>query len=263
MSVIQLDRPTAALEGRRGWVTDHPVIAFVIGAFTFSWLLWGASWLAGGMAGNVLFIIGGFGPLLSAAAVVHLTGGSLRSWIAPLLHWRVPARYYAYALGLPVIVVAVMNGAMAALGYQLVPSLLLDRLPTYLVTVAFVAVLGGGMEEPGWRGFALLRLQARWSPLRATLVLGLVWGLWHLPIYGPIGWVLPLLLAFFYTYLFNRTGSVLLCVLLHASFTPALEQLILLPEQVHGVGDAVIGLTVLGAVLVLVAATRGRLGAAQ
>jgi uncharacterized protein len=261
MAVLELQRhPSATQPQRQSWVAAHPVVAFVIGAFAFSWLSWGASWLVGGMAGNVLFVIGAFGPALAAATVVHRTGGSVRAWIAPLAKWRVPARYYAYALGLPMLVVGAMNGVMAALGYEIVPSLLVDRLPMYLATMAFVAVLGGGQEEPGWRGFALARLQARWSPMRATLVLGLVWGLWHLPIYGPVGWLLPMLLAFFYTYLFNRTGSVLLCVLLHASFTPALENLILVPEQVHGVGDAVIGLTVLAAVLVLVAATRGRLG---
>jgi hypothetical protein len=57
--------------------------------------------------------------------------------------------------------------------------------------------------------------------VRATLLLGLVWGVWHVPLYGPAGFVVPMALAFFYTVLWNRTHSVALCILLHASFTPA------------------------------------------
>jgi len=65
-----------------------------------------------------------------------------------------------------------------------------------------------------WRGFALPRLQQRYSPVRATLVLELFWSLWHLPI-GPqtLLWIVPL--ALLYTWLFNRTHSIVLCVLLH------------------------------------------------
>lgn len=66
----------------------------------------------------------------------------------------------------------------------------------------------------------------------ATPILGLAWGIWHIPLYGPLGFVVPLVLAFFYIWLYNRTGSVLLCILLHASFTPAQNHLILLPDTV-------------------------------
>src|SRR5690606_8411033 len=100
-----------------------------------------------------------------------------------------------------------------------------------LATFVFVAVLGGGLEEPGWRGFALPRLQERLGPLRATALLGLLWGVWHVPLYGPLGFAVPFVLAFLYTPLYNRTGSVLLCVLLHASFTPAQDHLVLLAAE--------------------------------
>jgi membrane protease YdiL (CAAX protease family) len=96
----------------------------------------------------------------------------------------------------------------AGLGHDLDLTPALDRLPVYLAMFAFVAFLGGGREEAGWRGFALPRL--RWRPWQATLVIGIVWGVWHIPLYGPLGWILPLFLAF-YTYLSNVTGSVLAC----------------------------------------------------
>ena len=110
-------------------------------------------------------------------------------------------------------------------------SLAVDRLPAYLGTFVFVLFLGGGLEEPGWRGFGLPVLQERYSPLRATLILGLVWGVWHVPVYGPAGFVVPCVLAFFYTLLWNATRSVGLCILLHASFTPAQDNFILLPAR--------------------------------
>ena len=61
----------------------------------------------------------------------------------------------------------------------------------------------------------------------ATLILGIGWGVWHIPLYGPAGFVVPMVLAFFYTWLYNRTRSVLLCILLHASFTAAQDHLLL------------------------------------
>jgi membrane protease YdiL (CAAX protease family) len=161
-----------------------------------------------------------------------------------------------------------INLVLAVLGYRIDPSLVLGRIPAYLGTLAFVAVLGGGLEEPGWRGFALPHLQRRHTPMVATLILGLAWGIWHVPLYGPLGFVVPLVLAFFYTWLYNRTGSVLLCILLHASFTPAQNHLILLPDTVvlaDGPANT-IGLVTLGtyvaAVIALLILTRGRLGQA-
>jgi membrane protease YdiL (CAAX protease family) len=133
---------------------------------------------------------------------------------------------------------------------------LLASVGTFLV----VLTVGGAFEEPGWRGFALGRLQERFSPVRATLLLGVVWGLWHIPVYGPLAFPFITMLAFFYTYLNNRTGSVLLVILLHASFTPASDNFALVPRGVHGINDVVIFGTVLLAVVVLVVATRGGLG---
>jgi membrane protease YdiL (CAAX protease family) len=261
----QLDRPSLTrARGLRGWIEHHPLTAFFLLAYALAWGVWIPAGLAG--AEMVALIPGAFGPMVAALIVTRSTGGSLRAWARQLTRWRVPPRFYLYALGLPALLFTVVNAMLALLGYDIDPSLLPGRLPTYLATLAFVAVLGGGQEELGWRGFALPRLQARYSPLAATLLLGFLWGVWHVPLYGPLGWVLPLILAFFYTYLYNRTGSVLLCMLLHGSFTPAIEQLVLLPDEVvHASGqlgtvDAAIAAVLVAAVGLLLARTRGRLG---
>jgi len=252
--------PTGAL---RGWVQRRPVIAFVVLAYTLSWLTWLPALL--GFGGRVAVVVGGLGPLVAAVVVTRYLGGSVRAWMRPIARWRVPVRYYIYALGLPPLLYGVIDILLALLGYDVDLSLLAERAPAYLATLGLVAVLGGGLEEPGWRGFALPRLERRYTPVVATLILGLAWGLWHVPLYGPLGFVVPLVLAFFYTWLYNRTGSVLLCILLHASFTPAQDHLVLLPDDVVdaaqlGAVDFVIFGTYVAAVLLLVGLTRGRLG---
>lgn len=175
------------------WVRRHPLGGFVVLAYALSWMVWVPGLLGGA---PVMIAVGGFGPAVAAGLVTHWTGGSVWSWLRPLWHWRVPARFYVYAVGLPVLLFAVMNFELALLGDNVELARLGDALPAYLATFVAVALVGGGQEEPGWRGFALDRYQARHSPVGATLLLGVVWGAWHLPLYGP-AFLGPMLLVFF------------------------------------------------------------------
>jgi membrane protease YdiL (CAAX protease family) len=240
----------------------HPFAAFVVLAYGISWTLWAAAYAGGG---DVAFLAGVAGPPAAALFVLWRTGGSIRDWAASLIRWRVGARWWAYALGLPIALYAVVSLVLQLLGHPVDWGLAMERAPAYAATWLFVLVLGGAMEEPGWRGFGLPHLLETRSPLRATLILGLVWGVWHVPVYGPLGFVVPLVLAFFYTYLWARTRSALLCIVLHASFTPAQDHLILLARD-HAYShtldapDFVILAVYVAAALLLVVATRGRLG---
>ncbi len=239
----------------------HPFGLFVFVAYALSWSLWLVAGLGGG---TVPFLLGALGPAASAAIVTRLRGGSLRAWLAPIVRWRVPLRWWLYALGLPAALYAVVSATLALLGEPVDWTLAVDRLPDYAGTFLFVLVLGGALEEPGWRGFGLPVLLDKHPPWRATLLLGLVWGVWHVPVYGPAGFVVPAILAFFYTTLWLATRSVGLCILLHASFTPAQDHLVLLPRaQAYtpalDTPDWVILGTYLVAALVLVALTRGRM----
>jgi uncharacterized protein len=245
-----------------GLVERHPFASFVAIAYAFSWSLWGISFAGGG---RVPFLAGVFGPAVAAYVVLRLTGGSLRAWARSCLHWRVPLRWWAYALGLPVALFAAVSLTLQVVGRPVDWSLALDRGPAYAATWLFVLGLGGGLEEPGWRGFGLPHLLETHTPVRATLLIGLVWGMWHVPVYGPLGFLVPMVLAFFYTFLWARTGSVLLAILLHASFTPAQDHLILLPrDEAYSTAIDAPDLAILGvyltAVAVLLLLTRGRLG---
>nr|WP_300052563.1 type II CAAX endopeptidase family protein [uncultured Nocardioides sp.] len=239
------------------WLTAHPVLGYVLLAYALSWPAWVLAYVTGWFP---LVVLGGFGPAGAAAVMLRVAGEPLRPWLRGLVTWRVGLRFYVYALGLPAMIYGVVNLALQVLGADVDWSLLPGRVPGYLFAMLVTVTLFGGLEEPGWRGYALPRLQEARTPFAATLLLGLAWGVWHVPLYGPAGFIVPLVLAFFYTWLFNRTGSVLLCVLLHGSFTAAQDQLLFTADSVTV--DAVILGTYVAAAGTLLLLTKARLGAA-
>ena len=194
-----------------------------------------------------------------------------------LVLWRVGLRWYLFALiGLPAIMVlGVIFLPRAFASFQGIAAL--APLPS-LVLFVYVFFLGGPLgEEPGWRGFALPRLQRRYGPLVGSLILGTIWAFWHLPLFWAPAWNLPptilnivmfvvaaIAFTIVMTWVFNNTrGSLFMAVLVHTSFDTVLAILNrLFPVPiVNDYGSNVpilIGLGVLA--LVLVALTRGRLG---
>ena len=268
----------------RSWVVRHQLVAFFALAFAFSWAAWAVPALGyrDGI-GAVLFIAGTFGPLAAAATVTRLAGDSVRAWLKGLFVWRVPLRWYAFAFALPIAFAALVTVEFALAGEQLDWSVLDERLVVYVPSLFFVSLAGGGNEEPGWRGFALPRLQERMTPVVATLLLGTLWASWHLPVlfaaedadHGLATWgVLALVAltlasivgyAFAYTFLVNKTGSVLLAIAMHASFNVANGFAGLRTEEALQQNDYLLMLalsagTIWTLVAILIGATRGQLG---
>jgi hypothetical protein len=106
---------TSPSETRMG---RDPLIWYCALAYAFSWPLWLVSPLAGGTLGTVFIVIGAFGPMLAAAIIISRTGSSVVEWLRSILRWRVSPVYYAYALGLPVLLAVILNLTLAALGKQ-------------------------------------------------------------------------------------------------------------------------------------------------
>jgi membrane protease YdiL (CAAX protease family) len=216
------------------------------------------------------------GPILPALLMTAIING--RAGVGRLLRrcvqWRVAPRWYLFVLvGFPALLllsVLVLPGAIAGVR-EPVPLLALSYLPAFII----IFLVGGPLvEEPGWRGFALPRLEQRLGALRGTLLLGALWGLWHLPLFlfmpgyngagtGFFGVSLAFVafvlgsvaLAVIFTWVFHRTGgSLLLTMLLHASENTIIGAVFLTQLGYLSVYGLYL---VLAAVIII--ATRGRL----
>jgi len=253
--------------------------------YLFSWLAWSLPVLQVGEPWRTIgYVGGGFGPAVAGALTTWLVGDSVRDWARQIVRWRLWPGWYVLALALAVLPVALATVIVPSLGVDVDIGLLRGRLAELLPTFVLIALIGGGNEEPGWRGFALPRLEARFAPLPATLLLGVVWGLWHLPLLaaepgtlhglaslGDLAPMVGLTLAnivgygVLLTYVYNVARSVLLAIVLHAGFNTANALLVPIPGAAL-TGDGylpVLAATTVGvwlAALGLVAATRGRLG---
>lgn len=205
---------------------DLELIQFLAGAFVVSW---GVGGLGVILLGELGLGMGALCPGLVALWLTRRREGTVRPLFQHITRWRIRWVWYAVAVGLPVLVQVlawtIVRAAGAAWGTAThAPE------PVGIVVFFLVAVvLFGGPEEPGWRGYALPRLQARFHALGASLLLGMIWAIWHAPL-----WFIPGLffaelsypvyaaqiigMTVVYTWLFNSTGgSVLLAMILHAS----------------------------------------------
>jgi hypothetical protein len=210
-------------------------MAFVAIAFAWSWSCWLLAPLIEGqskMAATVLSTLGGFGPGIAALSVVGWLGGgvALRRWLRRCLQWRIGLRPFAWAILLPLAVLAPAAAMHAALGGKLGPSPVAGHLPMAMANLVLIWMLGGPLgEEFGWRGYAWPALQVRHGWRASSLILGAVWGLWHLPLFFIAGTlqsrlpVLPFLasaiaLSVVFGWLSVRShGSVLPALTLHTA----------------------------------------------
>jgi membrane protease YdiL (CAAX protease family) len=278
-------RPGAA---REGLLARHPLVFFFIIAYAGSWLVelpylrfaGGARLLP--FSWPVPFAVSATvapfaGPFLAALIMAGVTEG--RAGIGRLLRrivrWRVGLRWYLFAIvGIPAIVVLgaiVLPGVLASFQAPAV-----SWAPTYLVSFVVAFFIAGPLgEEPGWRGFALPRLERLYGPLVGTLILAPLHVLWHLPLFWLPQWATPrdtildlawyalsgIALTFIYTWLFNNTkGSVLLAVLAHTSVDVFFVGQLFGAPIVSGASTLPFVTGFVPAALLLVLVTRGRLG---
>jgi membrane protease YdiL (CAAX protease family) len=170
----------------------------------------------------LLMAIGSSGPTIVAVILSALSDG--RAGVRALFARRGQPAPYQYTIALFHVLAAhlIASAALMLIGQFGTRHLAYPPLRPEQLAIAIVAPLG---EEYGWRGYALPRLQARLSPLNASLIIGVVWTVWHLPAFFAPGVspldllrMLPLLLAgsVIYTWLYNASGgSMRLMVLAH------------------------------------------------
>jgi uncharacterized protein len=190
---------------RMAWLRDHPLTAYVLLAYGLSWGYWVPLVMTGHivrLGSPVTHFPGLFGPAIAAFTVTALIEGraGVRDLARRMFRWRVPARWWLFAIGSPVLLLALALTVMAV-GPGL-PELgdfgRMAGLPQWgiLFVWATLIFVGGLGEETGWRGFALPALRRRHGLLASSLLLVPIWAGWHLPLFflvqnfrdlGPVG----------------------------------------------------------------------------
>jgi membrane protease YdiL (CAAX protease family) len=214
-------------------VRRRPAAAFFLLTFAISWAAWSAVFLVPmPRPGRLVLNQAGLaGPLLAALIVIGTMHGrrGVGRFLGRLLQWRVGAQWVLFALfGAAVL-------GLTAIGLYVLGG---NNAPAVAFTLAPGALLSGLREEYGWRGFALPRLQERFGALKASVFIGALWTLWHLPIVPFVRMGLPGLgrfavfslevvaLSILMTWVYNHTaGSLLPPVLYHAAYNLTLSGL--------------------------------------
>jgi uncharacterized protein len=228
------------------------LLTFFAVTFAISWVIWLAM-VVGSVSiattiGLVLNIIATAGPTIAAVILATaIGGGELGRLLEGFSLTRVSGRWVLVALLVPMGMIAVAIAISVGAFGAPVPVITTAVLGSLVVEFVRVLFLGGPLEEElGWRGFALPRLQMGRSAFRASVLLGLVWGVWHMPLYlvpgtgqqetsASTGLVFAIVafvvwtigLSILFTWLFNQTqGSLIVVILFHAAvnlgaFVPA------------------------------------------
>lgn len=239
----------APVRSERAW---RGAVGFVLLAFGLSWIPWLTLLATTGdpfadPASTALYVSGGFGPTLAGviAAVVSRGRAGLRRLGSDLTRWRLGRWYLILLLPLPVVVLAVVfTATVGEAGWELAS-------PGHLMVIP-VALLGGlllgGLEEIGWRGYLQPRLQDRIPALTANIIIGLVWALWHAPLFflestshasfSPLWFTIhAVALSVIMAWIYNATGgSLLLVVAFHGAVNGWYDWVIagLAPDAVVG-----------------------------
>jgi membrane protease YdiL (CAAX protease family) len=244
----------------------HPLVVFFALAYAWAWLVFVPMVIF--HAPPQWIIVATFGPTAAALVTHRITTGSYRAF---RIYTTWPRTLGAMAVGVALMILAyvVLPAVMTADPRKLHWSIL-----TSVAVYTYSTLLGGPLgEEPGWRGYALPRLETAFGPVRGSLLLALLWTGWHLPLFFYPGWTSsPLWIyvlfvtgqSFILTYAANLAGfGVVTPIAMHATFNTV-------PRFLNGLFastqpnaripfELVMALCGLATAMVLVLATRGRL----
>jgi membrane protease YdiL (CAAX protease family) len=219
----------------KAWVQKHSLIAFFILTYaiafsvTFAYIIlrpgqpsqpWSPEWF-----------LNAFSPTISALILSWIVGGGaeVKRLLSGFTRWNVGFRWYLAAayLFLGPLAFALIYGALGNPISGIQPGMTSS---VFLGQLVFSFFSGPLAEEAGWRGFALPRLQSKYNALVSSLILGVIWCFWHLPLFFltgssqqsipfPVYLMLVVTLGIYFTWLYNNTrGSLIITVLAHFSF---------------------------------------------
>lgn len=221
---------------------------FFAATFGWSWLIWTLTVLLGfdlsTTSGRELLSLAASGPAVVAIGLTYLTQNEIGRrdyWLRIIELRRISAGWYLVIFLLPpalfglAALLDILSGGSGGIWGKQAEQF--SAIPVYLIITLFLAPF---LEELGWRGYALDRLQLRWSALVSSLILGIAWAIWHLPVFfmkgtyqynlgvgSPAFWtymisIVPMTILF--TWIFNNNNrSTLSAILLHVMFNCTAE----------------------------------------
>jgi membrane protease YdiL (CAAX protease family) len=270
----------------KAFVKSHPVLSYFALTFAISW-------------GGILIVVGGPGAipgtkeqvetLLPIAILAMLAGPpiagilltgllygrtGLRDLLTRMTRWRVGARWYATALLTAPLSMMAAVLALSITSPEFLPAIFTSPDKTTLLLMGIVPGLTAGfLEELGWTGFAIPRMRLRYGVLSTGLIVGVLWGAWHILTNGlwasdiasgalSLAIFLPAYLITFLVgqlpayrvlmvWVYDRTGSLLVAMLMHTSLTAS--TFILQPLAISGAALLVVTLAYAAAAWVVVA----------
>ena len=256
---------------------SRPIWLFFGLAMLLSWAIWIPMILfIPENAQLPLLLLGGFGPFLSAIIVIQVKDGktALKKWLRET--FRVRIRLIWYLVGgffLPFVIALlhhsfyILAGGKSAFSFDQIWGI-------YIVSLISTTLLGGGFEEPGWRGFATPKLMTRFHPILANVIVSFFWVLWHVPLYfgnwggngQPLLWLfiyaigLSIILTWLY---FKSSKSIIPVMLLHGAtnivfeYFPTTNTIFSSPDIDFNIFKSMAYWTV---AIVIILATKGQLG---
>jgi uncharacterized protein len=218
----------------------HPMAAYFALTFVISWM--GALLVAAPhlmrqeplpkITGILMFPAMLLGPSLTGILLTRIVDGrkGVRSLFSRMFQWRLPLKWYTVFFVPPALVLTVLFGLKTIVSPSYAPNF-------FLMGILF-GVPAGYLEEIGWMGYAFPKMRLQSNALAASILLGLLWSIWHLPVIDYLGtatphgaYWLPFFLAFtsvmtatrvLICWTYSNTKSLLLAQLIHVSSTGSL-----------------------------------------
>lgn len=252
----------------------YDLAGFLLFSHGWTWLWWSVNVFAGYDAfgrGLPFTVLGGIGPLLGGVIMTYVTYGpaglaDLRERLTSLKRIRVQWAIVTVAFFPTVIVLTtLLVGLVIGRPFPLETTISeMIQQPALLLTSALVILVVGPLpEEIGWRGYLLDRCQVRWSAFASGFGVGLVWAVWHVPLFvmpgyfanfdfapNPVWFALNIVfVSVIYTWLYNNTARSVLALIGFHFLENFVGQMTSLPPVAEPIGLVIRGLVVLGIVL--------------
>ncbi|WP_341519311.1 CPBP family intramembrane glutamic endopeptidase [Bacillus paramobilis] len=227
---------------------------YVICTLIFTWTLWGLLislirlniTTFGTPLAIILFVFGGIMPAIIAISLKKKYGSQeeFRSFIKNIVN---PKHHFAWYI--LIIILAFISCYLPTIfGGEKVQK------PLYVALLSFpIMIVGGGLEEIGWRGFLQPALQKRFSAFFSTVIVSFIWAIWHWPLWFIPGTnqtqrdfiafiITTIAVSFLLTTIFNATKSIFMCLIFHALlnsfwsvYVPNDKVLLAIPTLIFGI----------------------------